>query len=105
RRRAEPGAAPTPSLPAQNVVIEVFGTPGLRFEGSMGELGATKSVTGTVPTRLTFQTRVGFSIVLQKRTPEGELGIKVTVGDKVVNQASTKKEYGLVTYTHQPPGR
>ncbi|MBI3997870.1 MAG: hypothetical protein HY355_02475, partial [Armatimonadetes bacterium] len=44
RRRAEPGAAPTPSLPAQNVVIEVFGTPGLRFEGSMGELGATKTV-------------------------------------------------------------
>lgn len=97
-----PVTAPTASA---SVVIEVSGTDGLRFEGSYGELGDTKPVSGTVPTRLTLKTGVGFSVALQKRTPQGELGIKVTVEGKVVSESKTVKEYGVVTYTHRLPGK
>lgn len=106
RRTREPAApAQAPPHPVTSVTIEVFGTPGLRFEGSYGELGDTKSVGGTVPARLTFDTAVGFTVALQKRSNEGELGIKVTVAGRVVNQVSTRKEYGLVTYTQRVPTR
>ncbi|MGQ0550579.1 MAG: hypothetical protein ACT4PY_13025 [Armatimonadota bacterium] len=83
------------------MTIEVFGTPGLQFEGSYGALGETQPVAGTVPTRLTLRSAIGFSVALQKRTKDGELGIKVIVGDRVVNQSSTKKVLGLVAYTHR----
>src|SRR3990172_6750078 len=68
---------PTPG-PASAVVVEVFGTSGLRFGGSYGELGQPKSFEGTVPARLAFEHRTGFSIDLQKRATDGELGIPGT---------------------------
>ncbi len=105
RGRGGPQAPVPAATPTAAVVIEVFGTEGLRFEGSYGELGDTKPVSGTVPARLTFKTGVGFSVALQKRTPQGELGIKITVEGKVVSEAKTVKEYGVVTYTHRLPGK
>jgi hypothetical protein len=86
-------------------VIEVFGTQGLRFEGSYGELGQSKPIAGDVPRTLTFRTGVGFSVALQKRTRAGELGLRVMVDGKVASQSTTTKEYGVVTYTHRLPGK
>lgn len=101
RRRPDPlpsVAAPAAVTP---VTIEVFGTPGLKFEGSYGALGETQPVTGTVPATLTLKSSIGFTVALQKRVRDGELGIKVIVAGRVLNQSSTKKVNGLVTYTHR----
>ncbi len=102
RRRQDPGAqqgtAPVATTP---VTIEVFGTPGLQFEGSYGALGETQPVAGTVPTRLTLRSSIGFTVALQKRARDGELGIKIIVDGRVVSQSSTKKVLGLVAYTHR----
>ena len=92
------GTVPVARTP---VTIEVFGTPGLQFEGSYGALGETQPVAGTVPTKLTLQSSVGFTVALQKRARDGELGIKIIVDGRVVSQSSTKKVLGLVAYTHR----
>ena len=105
RRRGGSQAPVALATPTADVVIEVLGTEGLRFEGSYGELGDTKPVSGTVPARLTFKTGIGFSVALQKRTPRGELAMKVTVEGRVVSETKTVKEYGVVTYTHRLPGK
>jgi len=39
----------------------------------------TQPVTGTVPTKLSLNSAIGFTVALQKRTRDGELGIKVAV--------------------------
>ncbi|MBM3471184.1 MAG: hypothetical protein FJX73_10415 [Armatimonadetes bacterium] len=93
-----PQPSPRPAIP---VVVEVFGTSGLRFEGSYGELGESKRAGGAVPASIAFQTVEGFSVTLQKRTDTGELGIQVTVAGKPVHRSSTTREFGLVTYTHR----
>lgn len=102
RRRPDPapqqGTAPVATTP---VTIEVFGTPGLRFEGSYGALGETQPVAGTVPTRLTLRSSIGFTVALQKAARDGELGIKVIVDGRIVKQSSTRKVLGLVAYTHR----
>ncbi|MGH2404673.1 MAG: hypothetical protein ACRDGN_09425 [bacterium] len=36
-------------------------------------------MTGTVPTKLTLNSAIGFTVALQKRTRDGELGIKAIV--------------------------
>lgn len=97
-----PQPSPRPAMP---VVVEVFGTAGLKFEGSYGELGESKRAGGAVPTRIAFQTVSGFSVTLQKTTDKGELGIQVTVAGKPVHRSSTTREFGLVTYTHRVPSQ
>jgi hypothetical protein len=94
---------PTPG-PASAVVVEVFGTSGLRFGGSYGELGQPKSFEGTVPARLAFEHRAGFSIALQKRATDGELGIQVTVDGQSMNRVTTSRPFGVVTYTRRAGG-
>ena len=98
RSRLVPVASPTP---ASSVTIEIVGTPGLKFTGSYGELGATQSVSGTVPARVSFKMAIGFTVALQKRVAEGELGMTVTVDGRVVNQSKTVKAYGVLAYTHR----
>lgn len=105
RGRVEPEAPRASPRATTSVTIEVSGTPGLRFGGAYGEMGDTKSIEGTIPTTLTFETAAGFTVALQKRAKEGELGIKVIVGGRAVNQASTRKEFGLVTYTQRASGK
>ena len=102
RSSAQPAPLATPS---SAVVIEITGTRGLRFEGSYGELGAPKQLAGDVPRTLTFRTGVGFSAAFQKRTTQGELGIKIMVDGKTVHESTTTKDYGVVTYTHRLPGK
>jgi hypothetical protein len=97
-----PQPSPRPAMP---VVVEVFGTAGLQFEGSYVELGESKRAGGAVPARIALQTTEGFSVTLQKRTDAGELGIQVTVGGRQVHRSSTTREFGLVTYTHRVPSQ
>ncbi len=96
--RVVPLATPAATIP---VVIEVSGTEGTRFGGAYGEFGGQQSMEGTVPTRLTFKTAAGFSVTLQKRGREGELGMTVTVDGKQVSSSKTIKPFGVVTYTYR----
>ena len=96
--RVVPLATPAATIP---VVIEVSGTAGTRFGGAYGEFGGQQSMEGTVPTRLAFKTAAGFSVTLQKRGREGELGMTVTVDGKQVSSSKTIKPFGVVTYTHR----
>lgn len=88
--------------PGATVVVEVFGTQGLRFGGAYGELHEVKRVEGTVPMRLTFESREGFAVTLQKRGTDGELGIQVSVNGRRIKRASTTRAFGTVAYRQGP---
>ncbi len=106
-RQERPGSAPGRVVPLANpaatipVVIEVSGTEGTRFGGAYGEFGGQQSMEGAVPARLTFKTAAGFSVTLQKRGREGELGMTVIVDGKQVSSSRTIKPFGVVTYTYR----
>jgi hypothetical protein len=97
---------PRPTVSAL-IIVEVFGTSGTRFGGVLNELGREpKNVEGTVPARLTLQTGAGFRVALQKRAGDnGELGMTVTVNGRQVSRSATKREFGVVTFTHRPGAR
>lgn len=98
-------ATPQPrATPSASIIVEVFGTPGTRFGAVLSELGTEpKTVEGTVPTRLTLETGGGFRVALQKRGADSsELGMIVTVNGRQVNKSATKREFGVVTFTHRP---
>lgn len=86
------------------VVVNVFGAPGTRFGGVVNELGMEpKPVEGTVPARLTLNTGSGFRVALQKRAGDNaELGMTVIVDGRQVSQSTTKREFGVVVFTHRP---
>jgi hypothetical protein len=106
--RGVDAATPQPRPTASAlIIVEVFGTSGTRFGGVLNELGREpKNVEGTVPTRLTLQTGAGFRVALQKRAGDsGELGMTVTVNGRQVSRSATKREFGVVTFTHRPGAR
>jgi hypothetical protein len=83
------------------IVIEVFGTQGIPFGGSYGDLGESKTVEGTIPARLAFNSVSAFAVALQKRGKDGELGIRVIVEGSEVKRVSTTKPFGVVVYQHR----
>jgi hypothetical protein len=105
RRAASGPPVALPSAgPAVVVTIDVFGTAGTRFGGSYGDYAAPRTVEGTVPARLTFESRRGFSVALQKRAAAGELGMDVKVDGRSVARTSTTRPYGALTH-RQGAGR
>jgi hypothetical protein len=98
-----PIARPSPGR-AVTVAIEVFGTAGTRFGGSYGDYTAPRTIEGTVPARLAFESRQGFSVALQKRAASGELGMEIMVDGRRVKRVATTRPYGALTH-RQAAGR
>jgi hypothetical protein len=83
------------------VLVQVLGSPGVRFEGSLGEPGATQAIAGRVPARFSIEVREVLSVRVQKADREGRLAIQVVLNGKEVASRSTTKAFGLVTLTHR----
>ena len=80
------------------------GTAGVRFEGSLGEPGATRTITGTVPTQFRLQVRENVYVRVQKAAREGKIVVRVRMDGREVTSRSTDKPFGLVTVVY-PPAR
>ncbi len=107
--RASPATAPaqrppTAEGPARQVEVLVEGTAGTRFEGTLGEPGATRTITGSVPAQFTLQMRQNVYVRLQKAAREGKMVVHVTVDGREVASRSTEKPYGLIAILY-PPAR
>lgn len=80
----------------KNYVIEITGTEGLQFSGSIGGGTNSRSIDGTAPSSYEV---VGWSAVavIQKKGVGGTLTVTIKEGGKELNSQTTTAEYGVVT--------
>ena len=95
--------------PADSVVIRVYGTQGLPFEGSYGTmLGGQKMLKGELgPQPTEYEVPVGFGegyASFRKSAVEGQLRAEILVNGQVIKQRKTDAEYGVVTMFYSPYG-
>ena len=86
-----------------DVKINVVGTEGLRFSGSIGTLSGTRSVSGVIPD--TFSVTLDKSLkvvsaVIQKEGGDGVLTVEIRAGSKLMESSSTGAQYGVASVTH-----
>ncbi|MGH2454503.1 MAG: hypothetical protein ACRDF5_12245 [bacterium] len=95
------------AAPAKPVQVEVEGTPGVRFEGTLGELPEARTITGVVPASFSLEMRRAVFVRVQKAAPEGTLTVRLLVNGTEVASAATTKPFGLVaiTYPTKPRAR
>lgn len=104
RSQAPPSTSRVEEPPAAKVVVHVLGTPGLQFEGSLGESSGPRSIAGRVPATFKTEVREALSVRIQKTNQEGSLEIRVVVNGQEVATRSTIKPFGLVTLTYRSGG-
>ena len=83
------------------LAVEVSGTPGLGFEGSLGTAPASRSVEGRVPARYTVETAVAVAVNLRKAAEDGELTVRILRGDQEVARQTTTQPYGSVLVVYR----
>lgn len=99
-------AACDPSLMASKATtheVAVTGTPGLTFSGSIGTLGDTRTVEGTVPATFSVtpdKTIKVVSAVIQKKEEAGTLTVEIRSVGQTVKTGTTTAEFGLVNISH-----
>jgi hypothetical protein len=101
-------AAPPPAPEAiRPVRVEIGGTPGVRFEGTFGELPEAKAITGETPASFSLEMRRGVFVRVQKAVQGGQLTVRLLINGVEVASAVTTKPFGLValTYPTKPRAR
>jgi hypothetical protein len=90
----------TPPAPA-SLVIEISGTPGMSFEGSIGTAPSTKRIEGRVPAQFAVETAVAVAVSVTKKEEDGELTVRVLRGEQEMTRRTTSSPYGtvLLVYT------
>jgi len=79
-----------------NYIIEVTGTNGLEFSGSIGGGANQKSVQGSIPA--TYEVSDWPAVaVIQKKEASGTLTVTMKKNDRVLNSQTTDADYGVVT--------
>lgn len=92
----------TPPSPV-SLTIEVSGTPGVTFEGSLGTAPTTKPVEGQVPAQFTVDTAVAVAVSVTKKQEDGDLTVRVLRGGEEVARRTTSAPYGTVLLVYRVP--
>jgi len=90
----------TPPAPA-DLVVEISGSPGVAFEGSLGTPQGNQSIQGQVPAQYTLTTAVAVVVALTKQGEEGELSVRVLRGGQEVAHQATSAPYGTLTLVYR----
>ncbi len=85
-------------VPSRNTsyIVEVTGTQGLDFSGSLGGGGSTTTVDGRVPSTYTIRGWPAVA-VMQKSDEYGTLTVTIKKDDKILDRQTTTAQYGVVT--------
>lgn len=78
------------------LVIEVSGTPGVTYQGSLGTGNLNKAIEGQVPAEFTVETAVAAVVSVTKQEEDGELTVRVLRGGKEVARQTTTAPFGNV---------
>ena len=83
-------------------IIEISGTNGLQFSGSIGGAGNSRTIEGNVPA--TYKV-IGWPAVavIQKKEELGTLIVSIKENNKLLNSQSTTAAYGVVTVSSDNP--
>ena len=87
-----------------DLVIEISGTPGVTYQGSLGTGKATQAIEGPVPAQFTVTTAVAAVVSVTKEQQEGELTVRVLRGGKEVARQTTTAPFGNVTVVYRVGG-
>jgi len=100
--RSPVGAPRTADVRHRQVQVEIAGSPGLRFEGSLGDPGAARAISGVTPAQFQAQVRQTLYLRVQKTGRDGRLAVRVLMDGREVAAYSTSKPFGLVTVLYPP---
>jgi hypothetical protein len=84
------------------LTVEIDGTPGLAFEGSVGTPASSRRIEGTVPAEYTITTAIGVAVSATKEGEDGELSVRVVRGGTEVSRRQTSAPYGTVLLVYKP---
>ncbi len=87
---------------AVSVVVEITGSPGVTFEGSLGTAGATRTISGQVPATYTVNSAVALAVNVTNKGPDGDLTVRVLRSGAQVAQRTTHAPYGTVLLVYKP---
>jgi len=85
-----------PPSPSNTYTIEILGTEGIEFSGSIGGGGNSRSIDGSVPSIYTVEGWPAVAVI-QKKGASGTLKVIMKKGDKILNEQETSAAYGVVT--------
>lgn len=92
------GRSSNASTSTDNAFIAVSGPPGETFTGSIGGIGSTHSVSGTVPATFDLGPGSVFSAVIQKGSADSsELKVILACPHSPDKSASTTAQYGVAS--------
>ena len=79
-----------------NYIIEITGTEGLEFSGSIGGGTNSKSIEGSIPA--TYEVSDWPAVaVIQKKETSGTLTVTIKKNGRILNTQTTSASYGVVT--------
>ena len=84
-----------------DLVIEVSGTPGVTYQGSLGTGSVNKSIEGQVPAEFTVHTAVAAVVSVTKEQEAGDLTVRVLRGGQEVARRTTTAPFGNVTVVYR----
>jgi acyl-CoA thioesterase len=85
------------------VVVEITGTPGTGFEGSLGTAPSQRAISGTVPAEYAVETAVALAVSATKTDENGELTVRVLRDGREVARRTTTAPFGTVLLVYQAP--
>ncbi len=88
--------------PPVSVVVEITGSSGVRFEGSLGTAGATRMISGQVPVTYAVDGGVALAVNVTKKNEDGNLTVRVLRSGAQVAQRATDAPYGTVLLVYKP---
>ena len=91
-----------PPAPA-TIVVEITGTPGIPFEGSIGTAPSSKRIEGQVPAQFTVETAVAVAVSATKKEEDGELTVRLLRGGQEMSRRTTSSPYGTVLLVYKVP--
>lgn len=83
---------------SSNYVIEITGTSGLEFSGSIGGGGNSKTVEGSIPANYEISDWPAVAVI-QKKGTSGTLTVTIKKNGRVLNTQTTNADYGVVSVT------
>jgi len=82
---------------SSNYIIEITGTDGLEFSGSIGGGGSSKTVDGEIPTTYEVSDWPAVAVIQKKEASGGVLTVTMKKNGRVLDSQTTDADYGLVT--------
>ena len=84
------------------LTVEITGSPGTCFEGSLGTAASTRSITGQVPVCYTVKTPIAVVVSLTKEGEDGTLTARILRAGAQVTSQTTTAPYGSIYLVYKP---